>query len=51
MDLMYIANPSILADLKIMFATVKVLFQAESTEGVSEQQTTALSKTEHSKIC
>ena len=51
MDLMYIANPSILADLKIMFATVKVLFQAESTEGVSEQQITALSNTEHSKVC
>lgn len=44
MDLMYIANPSILSDLKIMFATVKILFQTESTEGVSEQQTTALSQ-------
>ena len=46
MDLMYIANPSILADWKIMFATVKVLFQAESTEGVAEEQTTALTKPE-----
>lgn len=49
MDLMYIANPSILADLKIMFATVKILFQPESTEGVSEQQTTALSSGEPQK--
>lgn len=42
MDLMYIANPSILEDIKIMFATVKILFTPESTEGVSEGQETAL---------
>ena len=42
MDLMYIAHPSIVEDLKIMFATVKVLFMPESTEGVSEGQTTAM---------
>ena len=33
MDLMYIAHPSIVEDLKIMFATVKILFMPESTEG------------------
>ena len=43
MDLMYIANPSISEDLKILFATVKILFMAESTEGVDEGNTTALS--------
>lgn len=43
MDLMYIAHPSIVEDLKIMFATVKILFVPESTEGVSEGQTTAMS--------
>lgn len=43
MDLMYIAHPSIVEDLKIMFATVKILFMPESTEGVSEGQTTAMS--------
>ena len=43
MDLMYIAHPSIVEDLKIMFATVKILFMPESTEGVSEGQTTATS--------
>lgn len=43
MDLMYIAHPSIVEDLKIMFATVKVLFMPESTEGVAEGQTTASS--------
>ena len=37
MDLMYISNPSILEDLKIMFATVKILFMPESTQGVDEQ--------------
>lgn len=43
MDLMYIAHPSIVEDLKIVFATVKILFMPESTEGVSEGQTTAMS--------
>ena len=41
MDLMYIAHPSILEDLKIMMATVKILFMADSTEGVEEGHTTA----------
>lgn len=37
MDLMYIANPSLLMDLRIMLATVKILFEKESTEGFEEQ--------------
>lgn len=41
MDLMYIANPKFSEDLKIMFATVKILFVADSTEGVEEGKTTA----------
>lgn len=41
MDLMYIAHPSIVEDLKIMMATVKILFMSDSTEGVAEGQTTA----------
>lgn len=41
MDLMYIANQSILMDLKIIFVTVKVLFMKESTEGVRAGQLTA----------
>jgi len=40
--LMYIAHPSIIEDFKIVFATVKILFMPESTEGVSEGQTTAM---------
>ena len=34
MDLMYLSHPSIVEDLRILFLTVKVLFQKESTEGV-----------------
>ena len=42
MDLMYIANPSFAEDIRICFATVKILFVPDSTEGVSEGQTTAM---------
>lgn len=41
MDLMYIANPSFMEDLRIIFATIKILFIPESTEGVAAGQTTA----------
>ena len=41
MDLEYIGSMGLVMDLKIMFATVKALFQPESTEGVSAGQTTA----------
>ena len=47
MDLMYIAHPIIVEDIKIMFATVKILFMPESTEGISEGQTTAMSGENH----
>lgn len=46
MDLMYIAHPSIIVDFKIMFATVKILFLPESTEGVAEGQTTTMAENE-----
>ena len=42
MDLMYIANASIFEDLRIMFATVKVLFMKESTEGIDDGRITAM---------
>ena len=41
MDLMYIAKPSFLEDLRIIFATIKIIFIPESTDGVAEGQTTA----------
>ena len=42
MDLMYIAKPSLVEDFKICLATVKILFQKESTEGVEEGSVTAM---------
>jgi lipopolysaccharide/colanic/teichoic acid biosynthesis glycosyltransferase len=42
MDLMYIANASVFEDLRIIFSTVKILFQPESTEGIEDGQTTAM---------
>lgn len=36
MDLIYIANLGIAQDLRILFATMKILFVPESTEGVEE---------------
>ncbi len=42
MDLQYIAHPSLTQDLMIMFATVKILFLPESTEGIETGQTTAM---------
>ena len=44
MDLLYILSPSIIEDIRLMFATVKILFVPESTEGVAEGQTTAMKK-------
>jgi lipopolysaccharide/colanic/teichoic acid biosynthesis glycosyltransferase len=42
MDLLYQAHPSIVQDLRIIFATVKILFMPESTEGIDEGQTNAM---------
>ena len=42
MDLMYIAKPSFVEDLRLMFATIKILFMPDSTEGVAQGQTTAM---------
>ena len=40
MDLQYIGSMGLVTDLKIIFATIKVLFVPESTEGVAQGQTT-----------
>ena len=37
LDLIYIMNYSLVLDLQIIFETVKILFQKESTEGFSEE--------------
>lgn len=44
MDLMYIAHPSIIEDFKIILATIKILFMKDSTEGIQEGATDALSE-------
>lgn len=41
MDLIYINNMSLGEDVRLMFATVKILFLPESTEGIADGQTTA----------
>jgi lipopolysaccharide/colanic/teichoic acid biosynthesis glycosyltransferase len=46
LDLMYIAHPSFAEDIRICFATIRILFKPSSTEGVAAGQTTALEKRE-----
>ena len=44
MDLMYILRPSVVEDLRIMMATLKVLFLPESAEAAAEGQSAAMQK-------
>lgn len=46
LDLSYIENYSVWLDLKLMLLTLKILFQAESTEGVDSTQVTAMKSAE-----
>ena len=46
MDLQYIGSMGMVTDLKIIFATIKILFMPESTEGVAQGQITAEKKEE-----
>ena len=39
-DLMYIKDMSVLIDLRLIFATFRILFKSESTEGIEEETTT-----------
>ncbi len=41
MDLMYINNMSLMQDLELIFATVRILFMKDSTEGIQQGQVTA----------
>lgn len=42
LDLIYIAHPSFFEDLRIIFATIKILFLRESTEGIAEGMENAI---------
>lgn len=42
MDLMYIAQASVMNDFRLLLATIGILFSKESTEGVEVGQTTAM---------
>lgn len=46
LDLTYIENYSLWLDIKLMLLTLKILFSAESTEGVDSKQVTAMKKEE-----
>ena len=42
MDLMYINHASMAEDIKLIFATVRILFLRDSTAGITDGQTTAV---------
>ena len=50
MDLMYINHMSVMEDLRLILATVKILFVPESTEGIEGGQTTALQQEEEKDL-
>lgn len=50
MDLMYINKMSVATDLKLILATIKILFMKESTSGVTEGQVTAFAETEKTDV-
>ncbi len=43
-DLYYIYNYSLWLDIKILLLTVRILFQPENTQGIDEEQTSAVKK-------
>lgn len=45
LDLIYIAQRSVLFDLRILFYTIKIIFIPESTEGIPDGQSTAATET------
>ena len=47
MDLIYITNYSFLLDLQIIFETIKILFQKESTEGFDAEDIMELHDSVH----
>lgn len=50
MDLMYINNMSVVEDLKIIMATVQILFVKESTQGVNGDHSSVMNKEKSEKV-
>ena len=44
LDLTYIENYSVLLDLKLMLMTFKIMYKKDKTEGVDQEQKTAIKK-------
>lgn len=47
LDLFYIENYSLMLDIKLLFMTAKIFFQKETSEGIEDDQRTALRSEEH----
>ncbi|MCM1364257.1 MAG: sugar transferase [Faecalibacterium sp.] len=50
MDLMYVANQSFLEDIKLILMTLKIMFIPSSTDGISNNQITAMRKDNNDNI-
>ena len=50
LDLTYIENYSLWLDLKLMLLTLKILFWPDSTEGIEDEQITALREEKRKKM-
>ncbi len=49
MDLMYMAHPSIVQDINLVFTTIKIMFMPSSTEGINQGETIAGEQDENKK--
>lgn len=50
LDLFYIENYSVWLDIKLILMTLKILLKKESTEGISEEQVTAVRQSDTSDV-
>lgn len=50
LDLFYIEHYSLWLDIKLILMTIKIMFIKDSTEGIDEQQTTALKEKDSSDV-
>lgn len=50
LDLFYIENYSVWLDIKLILMTLKILLKKESTEGISEEQVTAVKQSDTSDV-